>query len=222
MRARARAYELVCYTFVLCTPLQWQKECVLLALMAIILKSEGRPGRRRCFNAALFTFAHSVHDCVVVVSHCAKHCASAMLLAAAPQRRWRGCGGAGHLLLPLPPRPLPLPPRPLPLPLLPPQPRPGPGPRHEYLVKWMSSGTARRLRPSPAATSTSACPAPASVACAPRWVIRFQGLNFPIYLFSLETAPHEATPLHLAPTPHVHPTPWGGSPTPRRTLVSRF
>ena len=136
--------------------------------------------------------------------------------------RWRGCGGAGHLLLPLPPRPLPLPPRPLPLPLLPPQPRPGPGPRHEYLVKWMSSGTARRLRPSPAATSASACPAPASVACAPRWVIRFQGLNFPIYLFSLETAPHEATPLHLAPTPHVHPTPWGGSPTPRRTLVSRF
>jgi hypothetical protein len=53
-----------------------------------------------------------------------------------------------------------------------------------------------------------------------RWVIRFRGLNFPIYLFSPETGPHEATSLHLAPTPH--PTPWGGSPTPRRTLGSRF
>ena len=31
-----------------------------------------------------------------------------------------------------------------------------------------------------------------------------------------ETAPHEATSLHLAPTPH--PTPRGGSTTPRRTL----
>ena len=31
-----------------------------------------------------------------------------------------------------------------------------------------------------------------------------------------ETALHEATALHLAPTPH--PTPWGGSSTPRRML----
>ena len=31
-----------------------------------------------------------------------------------------------------------------------------------------------------------------------------------------ETGPHEATSLHLAPTPH--PTPMGGSTTPRRTL----
>jgi hypothetical protein len=50
----------------------------------------------------------------------------------------------------------------------------------------------------------------------PRWVIRFRGLKFPIYLFSSETAPHGATPLHLAPTPH--PTPRGGSTTPRRML----
>ena len=35
-----------------------------------------------------------------------------------------------------------------------------------------------------------------------------------------ETAPHEATSLHLTPTPH--PTPWGGSPTPRRMLGSRI
>jgi hypothetical protein len=48
------------------------------------------------------------------------------------------------------------------------------------------------------------------------WVIRFRGLKFSIYLFSVKTAPHGATSLHLAPTPH--PTPWGGSPTPRRTL----
>ena len=37
------------------------------------------------------------------------------------------------------------------------------------------------------------------------WVIRFRGLDFPIYLFLPETAPHEATALHLAPT--LHPTP---------------
>jgi hypothetical protein len=48
------------------------------------------------------------------------------------------------------------------------------------------------------------------------WVIRFRGLDFPIYFFSPETAPHEVTPLHLAPTPP--PTPRGGSPTPIRTL----
>jgi hypothetical protein len=35
-----------------------------------------------------------------------------------------------------------------------------------------------------------------------RWVIRFRGLKVPIYLFSPETALHETTPLHLAPTPH--------------------
>ena len=35
-----------------------------------------------------------------------------------------------------------------------------------------------------------------------------------------ETAPHEATSLHLAPTPH--PTPRGGSTTPRRTVGSRI
>ena len=51
-------------------------------------------------------------------------------------------------------------------------------------------------------------------------VIRFRGLKFPIYLFSPETAPHEDTPSHLTPTPH--PTPWVGSPTPRRTLGSRI
>ena len=38
-----------------------------------------------------------------------------------------------------------------------------------------------------------------------------------IILFSPETAPHEDTPLQLGPTPH--PTPWGGSPTPRRMLA---
>ena len=32
-----------------------------------------------------------------------------------------------------------------------------------------------------------------------------------------ETALHEDTPLQLGPTPH--PTPWGGSPTPRRMLA---
>ena len=32
-----------------------------------------------------------------------------------------------------------------------------------------------------------------------------------------ETALHEDTPLELGPTPH--PTPWGGSPTPRRMLA---
>ena len=52
------------------------------------------------------------------------------------------------------------------------------------------------------------------------WVIRFRGLDFPIYLFSPETALHETTSLHLAPTPQ--PTPWGGSPTPRRMLGSRI
>jgi hypothetical protein len=52
------------------------------------------------------------------------------------------------------------------------------------------------------------------------WVIRFRGLKIPIYLFSPETAPHEATALHLAPTPH--PTPWGGFPTPRRMLGKRI
>jgi hypothetical protein len=35
-----------------------------------------------------------------------------------------------------------------------------------------------------------------------------------------EIGPHEATSLHLAPTPH--PTPRGGSTTPRRTLGSRI
>jgi hypothetical protein len=34
-----------------------------------------------------------------------------------------------------------------------------------------------------------------------------------------ETVLHEATSLHLAPTPH--PTSWGGSPTPKRMLGSR-
>jgi hypothetical protein len=46
---------------------------------------------------------------------------------------------------------------------------------------------------------------------APGWVtsIRFQGLKFPIYLFSPETTPHETTSLHLAPTPHTyHPKGW--------------
>jgi hypothetical protein len=47
---------------------------------------------------------------------------------------------------------------------------------------------------------------------------RCRGLDFPIYLVSPEIAPREATPLHLAP----HPTPWDGSPTPRRTLGSRI
>jgi hypothetical protein len=46
------------------------------------------------------------------------------------------------------------------------------------------------------------------------------GLKFPIYLFSPETGPHEATSLHLAPTPH--PTPRGGSTTPTRMLGSRI
>jgi hypothetical protein len=45
---------------------------------------------------------------------------------------------------------------------------------------------------------------------------RRRGLDFPIYLFSPETGPNEATSLHLALTPH--PTPRGGSPTPRRML----
>jgi hypothetical protein len=40
-----------------------------------------------------------------------------------------------------------------------------------------------------------------------RWVIRFRGLKYSIYLFSPETALHEATPLHLAPTPHPPPHP---------------
>jgi hypothetical protein len=51
----------------------------------------------------------------------------------------------------------------------------------------------------------------------PRWVIRFRGLNFPIYLFSPETAPHGAgprTPLHLAST-HPPPHPKGRSPHPQ-------
>jgi hypothetical protein len=51
-------------------------------------------------------------------------------------------------------------------------------------------------------------------------VIRFRGLDFPIYLSSPEIGPHEATSLHLAPTPH--PTPWGGSPTPKHILGNRF
>jgi hypothetical protein len=33
-----------------------------------------------------------------------------------------------------------------------------------------------------------------------------------------QTAPHEDTTLELGPTPH--PTPWGGSPTPRRMLAT--
>jgi hypothetical protein len=49
-----------------------------------------------------------------------------------------------------------------------------------------------------------------------RWVVRFRGLNLPIYLFSPETALHETTSLHLAPT--THHTPWSGFSTPIRTL----
>ena len=55
-----------------------------------------------------------------------------------------------------------------------------------------------------------------SRAFAARWVIRFRGLDVPIYLFSLEIALHEATSLYLAPTPHL--TPRGGFPTPRHML----
>jgi hypothetical protein len=46
---------------------------------------------------------------------------------------------------------------------------------------------------------------------------RFRGRDFPNYLFPLEIALHEDTSLEPGSVPH--PTPWGGSPTPKRMLA---